>query len=242
MVRSKTIRQSPAVRRPAWAALLCLAAFASLPRIAGAETLKISSDPPGASVEINGSVMGQTPFTVDYPSVYFHKPHTSFGERLEHPIIVKLTKSGFVGRQMVLSDGPLKWIGLTGRQHGTYFVLRADHFDFKLNSASEPGETVLGDEEKPGPMRAPRRAIAPGEEFSGDTGSVLVASDPAGAEIYVDGNFVGQTPSTLHVAGGSHRIELKAEGRKPWVRELQITKGSQVSVHPELAAAGASDP
>jgi hypothetical protein len=222
------------------AGLVCIAAFAFMSRAGSAETLKITSDPPGASVEINGSVVGQTPFTVEYPSVYFHKPHTSFGERLEHPIVVKLTKAGFLGRQMTLSDGPLKWIGLTGKQHGTYFVLRADHFEFKLDSASEPGEMALGDEERPGPLRAAHRSVAPAEEYAADTGSVLVASDPAGAEIYVDGRFAGQTPSTLHVAGGSHRIELKADGRKPWVRELQITKGSQVSVHPVLAAA--SDP
>jgi hypothetical protein len=241
MARSATFRRVLA-RRLLRAALVCVAAFAVMPRANAAETLKITSDPPGANVELNGSVVGQTPFTVDFPSVYFHKPHTSFGERLEHPIVVKLTKTGFVGRQMILSDGPLKWIGLTGRQHGTYFVLRADHFEFKLDSASAPGDTALGDEEKPGPLRSPHHAVAPAEEFAADTGSVLVASDPAGAEIYVDGNFVGQTPSTLHVAGGSHRIELKADGRKPWVRQLQITKGSQVSVHPALPVAAATDP
>jgi hypothetical protein len=65
---------------------------------------------------------------------------------------------------------------------------------------------------------------------------VNVSSDPLGAEIFVDGKFAGQTPSTLHVSGGMHKIEIKAEGRAVWVRELEITKGSSVSVRPTLAA------
>jgi hypothetical protein len=46
------------------------------------------------------------------------------------------------------------------------------------------------------------------------TGSLAVASDPAGAELYVDGHFVGQTPATLRLASGAHRIELRASGKR----------------------------
>jgi hypothetical protein len=231
-------RENPAVLLARYGASfgLVLLALALLAPAASAESLTITSVPAGASVEINGNLVGQTPCKVDYPGAYFHKPHTAFGERLGHPLVLRISKSGFLTRQITLSDGPFDWVGLTGKKHGTYFILRADHFEVKLDSTSDPGEAALGDEEKPGPLRGARRPVEPVTEYPSDSGSVNVSSDPIGAEIYVDGNFAGQTPSTLHVAGGIHRIEVKTEGRKSWVRELQITKGSSVSVRPTLVS------
>ena len=223
-------------RSVGWAALLAVGMLVQAAPCVGSEALKITSEPAGASVEINGTLVGQTPVTLEYPGVFFHKPHTAFGERLGHAMVLKISKSGFVAKQVILSDGPFDWIGLTGKRHGTYFVIRSDHFESKLDSMSELSGGALGDEEHPGPLRNARRTAEPVAEFSGDTGSVNVSSDPLGAEIFVDGKFAGQTPSTLHVSGGMHKIEIKAEGRAVWVRELEITKGSSVSVRPTLAA------
>jgi PEGA domain len=204
--------------------------------VARGESLTVTSVPAGANVEINGNLVGETPFKTDYPGVYFHKPHTAFGERLGHAMVVRISKQGYVSRQFTLSDGPFDWVGLTGKKHGTYFVFRSDHFEFKLDATADPADATIGDEEHPGPLRASHRSSVPAADYPSDSGSVVISSDPSGADIFIDGNFAGQTPSTLHVAGGSHRIELKADGRKPWIRELQITKGSNVSVHPALAA------
>jgi PEGA domain len=66
------------------------------------------------------------------------------------------------------------------------------------------------------------------------TGSLAIASDPAGAEIYVDAHFVGQASATLHLPAGAHRIELRANGKKDWSRELEVTQDSEVTVHPTM--------
>jgi hypothetical protein len=68
------------------------------------------------------------------------------------------------------------------------------------------------------------------------TGSVAVASDPSNAEIYVDGRFVGQTPSTLQLSGGSHHIEMKVPGKQTWARDLEVLKNSQLVIHAALAS------
>jgi hypothetical protein len=47
-----------------------------------------------------------------------------------------------------------------------------------------------------------------------DASTVAFTSDPSGAEIYSDGKFMGQTPSTITMLPGSHVIVLKAAGRK----------------------------
>jgi len=60
-------------------------------------------------------------------------------------------------------------------------------------------------------------------------------SEPAGADIYVDGKFVGSTPSTLALAPGSHEIRIEANKFKPWTRTLESTAGSTVTVHAALS-------
>ena len=59
-------------------------------------------------------------------------------------------------------------------------------------------------------------------------------SDPIGAEIYIDGKFVGQTPATIAMPPGSHVVVMKASGRKDWERDLDVLKNSQVALHPVL--------
>jgi hypothetical protein len=51
-----------------------------------------------------------------------------------------------------------------------------------------------------------------------------------GAEIYVDGKFVGQTPSTIPLPAGTHHVEVKARGRMHWERDLTVVQESQVSL------------
>ena len=60
-----------------------------------------------------------------------------------------------------------------------------------------------------------------------------ITSNPAGAEIAVDGNFVGDTPSELSVAAGVHTITISKHGYKPWERKLTVSSG-KVTVAAEL--------
>ena len=51
---------------------------------------------------------------------------------------------------------------------------------------------------------------------------VAITSSPAGAEISVDQNFVGNTPSSTNVAAGKHLISVKKPGFKDWEREIVV--------------------
>src|ERR1700722_12992428 len=107
--------------------------FAAIAPGVRAESFKITSTPAGASVEIDGAVVGTTPFEADYPGGYFHKTHTVFSTRLEHRMVLKVSKDGYVLQQITLTDGPFDWIGVTGKHHGKYFLLRSDHYELKLD-------------------------------------------------------------------------------------------------------------
>ena len=52
-----------------------------------------------------------------------------------------------------------------------------------------------------------------------------VSSTPDGADIEIDGNFVGSTPSTVGVAAGSHQLSVKKAGFKPWERKIAVSSG-----------------
>jgi len=412
-----------------------------------AETLTITSTPPGATVEIDGVIVGTTPFQVKYPGGYFHKTHTIFGARLDHPIKVRIYKDGYAPVEMNLTDGPFEWVALNGENHGKYWLLttnsvaasleRVEHvFNGSLHMSSartrtvdlppelpteqlvkiaspavilllganseeswqgsgffvtdtgvaatnahvangaasltavlqdgqkllakvvyvdkqkdlallkiegqgfpylpladladvEVGETVVAignpgngmadtvtkgivsavgplpapDPEEPGTFIQTDAAINPGNsggpllstrgdvvgvntlgaldtdpdhpgarlpgiqfalsskdlleilhKFYPDahpsstaapssnasqavpdgSGRVEIVSDTPGVEIYVDGKFVGQTPSTVELASGTHHIEAKAPGKQGWARDLDVLKDSQVTVHPVL--------
>jgi hypothetical protein len=59
---------------------------------------------------------------------------------------------------------------------------------------------------------------------------VVVQSDPAGAEIYLDDQFVGSTPSTLLVSPGKHAVRLHASGRADWTRQVNVLSGSELTL------------
>src|SRR5271163_1494059 len=227
----------PSRRHCLYASLALLVCLLPAPRT-HAETLTITSSPAGASVEIDGHAAGTTPFTIDYPGGYFHKTHTVFGTRLDHSITVKVSKTGYLSEQRTLTEGPFEWVAVNGRHHGNYFLLKSGRFDIKLDPvsyASAPVETIGRD----GPLRtASANSFRAEERDTGSpTGAVTIASDPPGAEIYVGGKFVGQTPSTIHLATGSHHVELKSPGKLAWSRDLEVLKDSQLTLHPVLSPA-----
>jgi len=66
-----------------------------------------------------------------------------------------------------------------------------------------------------------------GEAASGGPDATLeVACTPSGADVLVDGEFVGNCPSTLKVAAGKHVVLVKMAGYRDWSREVSVRAGS----------------
>jgi hypothetical protein len=60
--------------------------------------------------------------------------------------------------------------------------------------------------------------------------SVNVESTVPGADIEVDGNFVGSTPSMVSVTPGQHTIVVKKKGYADWIRSMNLsTSGVHLS-------------
>ncbi|MFZ0858808.1 MAG: trypsin-like peptidase domain-containing protein [Candidatus Acidiferrales bacterium] len=117
-----------------WACLCFCALFlASIVPAARANTLTVTSVPAGATVEINGLIVGTTPLSYKMPGAYFHKPHASFSARLEHPIVVRISHEGYASEQVTITEGPYVWRSFLGKTDGNYFLVKTDHFQVNLN-------------------------------------------------------------------------------------------------------------
>ena len=56
------------------------------------------------------------------------------------------------------------------------------------------------------------------------------ASTPAGAEITLDGSYVGSTPSVIDVSTGKHAVEFSLPGFGRWRRDLIVIAGSELTI------------
>ena len=65
-------------------------------------------------------------------------------------------------------------------------------------------------------------------------GAVNVSSNPTGADVSVDGDFVGNSPASLKLAPGKHSITVKMSGYKDWSREITVQAGSEVQLTANL--------
>jgi hypothetical protein len=79
------------------------------------------------------------------------------------------------------------------------------------------------------PIQAPAAAVQT---------SLAIDSTPIGADIEIDGGFVGDTPSTVSVAPGSHQVSVKKRGFTDWSKTLNVTGGT-VHLNAELEQAPA---
>jgi len=57
------------------------------------------------------------------------------------------------------------------------------------------------------------------------------SSTPAGADINLDGKYVGSTPSEISLGIGSHVVVLSMPGFTQWKRELTVLSGSELTVN-----------
>jgi hypothetical protein len=64
--------------------------------------------------------------------------------------------------------------------------------------------------------------------------NVTVKSTPPGADINVDGKFMGSTPSTIQLTAGEHEVLVEKEGLRPWQRTMTVSAGGSITIDATL--------
>jgi hypothetical protein len=109
------------------------------------------------------------------------------------------------------------------------------------NDGKEHTVAIVKEIRKPSPQQNPATAspMLTKTTFPVEQIPILIDSAPLGADIEIDGSFVGNTPSTVTVAPGSHDITVKKKGFADWTKKMNVTGGS-IHLNAELEASPAN--
>jgi S1-C subfamily serine protease len=175
-----------------------------------ADELRIVSTPSGATVEIDGKVVGATPYvSKKLPGGYFHKTATVFGSRLERPLHARITLDGYVTQEIDLTVGPMRWIALNGTYHGDYFLLK-DHL---ITVTLVPESKVFTGTLVASTATATTRSVsteASIEDLVDKTSSVVLklsSSDRSGSGFLI--TSTGVVATNAHVVGTNNEVIAK---------------------------------
>ena len=185
------------------------AAPASPPATSAATgSLQVTTLPGGASVSVDGTPRGTSPVTLNGLAAGSHT--------------VTLSKAGYVDYTgtLTLPAGKTTMLNIT--------LVPAQ------GTATTPGLTQppeAGSSPAAVPSAGVTQAAAGTLPATAGTGSLAVRSDPAGANVYLDGEKAGTTPLTLTaVPAGTHRLLLTLQGYPDISRMVEIASGPNPEV------------
>jgi hypothetical protein len=69
---------------------------------------------------------------------------------------------------------------------------------------------------------------------STEMSTVIVRSEPQGADVSADGKFLGNTPSTIQLSPGDHVVLIELPGYNVWQRSITMTPGGIVTLNATL--------
>lgn len=164
----------------------------------------------------NTAFMGPTweSFRIDAASVYLREEHpgTCTAE-------VKMSFAGF-GKPMF-------------GKYGWYAV--ESNFNFEKNLMdqleAQSKQAATADLDK-AISQLPTEAPKPVE--SAPKPQLTITSEPSGAEIEIDGEFIGNTPTTVTVKEGKVVVKVKKAGFQSWERTLTLNPGDKRTLNAEL--------
>ena len=202
----------------------CGAILASLccQAIASADTLRITSEPSGATVEIDGVIEGKTPYEQKFPGGYFHRTRTVYGSRLGAAMHARISLAGYVTQEVELTRGPMHWLDLEGGYHGDYYLLKSDHFHIVLEKPTEKftGSVRVAHDAEDAAAKGTAEKLTP-EKIVEVAGPAVVYL--RGPEWFGTGFFLTETgvvATNAHVARGLRSMAAIDSKGRHWQAEV----------------------
>ncbi len=206
--------------------------------------ITVRSNPPGATIEVGGRKLGETPATVELLEgthtleleLAGHKPYR---ERIRveanRPRTLETVELEMTdGRLAVRSDPAGATITVNGVYRG---VTPADVYlppgsDYRVELSKAGHEnvsesvTVRSGRARELELRLPKKL-----------GDIVVSARPEGAELLVDGESRGEANRTLRLLAVPHEIEIRKEGYEPFRTTVTPRPGLAQEVRAELKTA-----
>ena len=217
-------------------------------------TLSVASVPEGASLYLDGTLLGSTPFT-GIVAAGNHELVLSHDGYEDYTATVTVPENGNVQGNYTLVQASRVSVNAAGPSTGV------------LSLSSDPsGATVTLDGAVVGTTPLTLRSVAAGDHtvlityagYADMTSTItvpaggtftnsytlscnvlVVSSTPSGASVTVDGTLSGTTPLSLRaVTAGVHTVVLTLDGYTPFTTTVTVPPGQTVQAAYTLAAAG----
>lgn len=203
----------------------------SLERIKGLALLK--SNPPGATVTVDGISLGRTPLLVSdfalgawqatFALPGYRSQTLQFALKDRTPVLVEASLSSDAATLNIDANVPGARIRVNGVDRGVApcTIERIPAGDVKIE-AFAPGYGSYS------------QSLVAGEAQTLDIhvnleplpASLSIHSIPQGARVYLDNNYSGETPYTdATIAPGVHRIRVEKTGFDPMARTISLVRG-----------------
>lgn len=208
-----------------------------------AQTIDIGSEPAGAKVYVDGKEVGQTPLS--YAFKYKEKITGTRREKVKKweewppfrlpqgwvckskllgyeygPDVVEDVETSY--RVVVYKDGYAQ-----RRFDMTVPCAKSNLMAFLTATAPKVTTNVQQQQQQTVVLGQPGSQSA-------KVGTVNIGSIPDGCEVFIDGAYVGNTPATLKLSEGMHKLELKAQGFKVWQRSIRVLSDSSTQMKVRL--------
>jgi S1-C subfamily serine protease len=179
--------------------------------------------------------------TNDFPGGYFHKTRTSMGARLEHPVVARISLSGYTSKEVKLTEGPMNWISLNGRNRGEYWLFKSDHFHVDLRPISETftGE-VAAKVSDGGASRKPELSLEELVRQAKPAVVYLKGLEKAGSGFFVTGT--GIIVTSAHLARGEETlVTILSSGQQLEAKVVHIDPDLDIALAKVETPSGKSD-
>ena len=173
------------------------------------DTVVITSDPTGVTIEVNGRDLGTTPFLWDVGNrALGTKTWFTSSKLLEKPVVLELSKEGFVSRKIVITSPPMMTGGTFSE---TYYIVTSTSFHFELDEvggfvADNPDQLDL---EFPTPAEQISTADVPSPERAIET---IIHNDTDGASSLMQAAYQGHTDVALSLLSDGALLNRTAGG------------------------------
>jgi len=139
-------------------------------------------------------------------------------------------KGAEVAERSPIPGYPTRLIGAEKGKEYTVYTDASSAINAADAVAVPPAATSAGAPAAVAAPAAPTAAVDVGMEPA----SVEFNSEPKGADILIDGTFVGNTPSTLRMTPGRHNLEIRLTGYRSWTRTMVVDPESHPAVRATL--------
>lgn len=206
-------------------------------------SIKVTSNPGGASVYLDGVYKGTTPMTISNVPIGSHivKLKKQGYNEVEKTVIVSASHTTTVSLQLLQQTGSIKVssnpsgasVYLDGAFKGTTPIILSNvpvgSHTIKLtksgyNDASKTVSVSVG------------KTTFVFESLTAQAGTLKISSTPSGADVYVDGVYRGVTPLSLQgIPVGFHRVVVKKFGYSDVVQYVKVLPDRTVEANPSMS-------